>query len=58
MMEESRSISDNGILTAGFELEYRRVVEVGRRWCLLTELINKVNWFLKIRQRIKSQFRL
>jgi hypothetical protein len=43
-------------MTANFEQQYFKVIDIGKRWCLITEEINKVNWFLKIRERIKQEF--
>ena len=49
MLAESRSILGEGHLTKTYEREYGQVMEISRKWCLMTEEINKVNWFLKIR---------
>lgn len=55
MVAESRHMADNGaIITQGFEQEYFRVVDIGKKWCMVAEEANKLNWFLKICDRIKK----
>ena len=54
MMEESRRIAANGTITQGFEKEYFKVIDIGKKWCMVAEEANKLNWFLKIRGRIKK----
>jgi hypothetical protein len=55
-MEESRKVVGNGEFSEKYEEEFSSVVEMSRKWCLITEEISKVNWFLKIRKRLKNSF--
>lgn len=57
-MQESRSIVRDGVMTEEYEQEYGKVLDISKKWCLMTEEINRVNWFLKIRERVKKEFEL
>ena len=47
-------ILEAGSLTEEYKADYGKAVAIGKRWCLMTEAINKINWFLSIRTRIKQ----
>lgn len=54
MLEESRAILDSGQLSEPFEREYSSCLSVSRKWMLMTEEISRVNWFLRVRQKVKA----
>lgn len=53
LMEESQWIVRHGSISEQYEREYGQTLSMSSKWCMMAEEINKVNWFLKIRARLK-----
>ena len=56
LYEESQNINKNGRMSTKFTKEYSEALDIGRRWASTSEDINKLRWFLRIREQIKSRF--
>ena len=56
MCEESEGIQKTGRITDRFVSDYNNAINIGKKWCNVSEEINKLRWFLKIREEIKKRF--
>lgn len=43
-------------MNPAYESEYDETLSLSRKWVYMAEEINKVNWFLKIREQMRKKF--
>lgn len=56
LSQESMAVFKSGSLTERFVKDYNSAMSIGRKWGETSENVNKLRWFIKVREQLKVHF--